>query len=193
MNTAYFTPVDTTLKLLDSLRKTIDQEMRILEPCAGEGQIVRALHWRNIVNVVAIESNPKHIMQLCCVAGRDNTYNATFFAKDLLKEIGLFDWIIMNPPYNQIEEFIAHSHDFLMDTGKLAALLCLGHLVGIKRGKFLKKYKPTIINLLCHRPTFLGPEDNEVNNNGQFNGGYAWVIWEKNRDANADTIVRWLD
>lgn len=183
----FHTPVDVTNNLLEALTADgigIKRDSLVLDPCAGHGNIIRALRWNNIVDTFAIESDPRAIDQLTTVNGKALTFNTSFFVNELSDDFPSMDYIIINPPYTLIEQFIERSFMFLKYDGHICVLLRLGHLAGVKRGRFLRKYQPKYVYILCQRPSFSGTAADI--------GGYAWVVWDSYIDPQRDTIVRWI-
>lgn len=97
--------------------------MRILEPSAGLGRILDALPPGD---VVAVESAP----QIAAELFRQNRDGVTLVQRDFLSctvgEFGIFDRVVMNPPFHMRADIrhILHAKKFLKHGGSLAAL-CL--------------------------------------------------------------------
>jgi len=97
--------------------------MRVLEPSAGLGRLLDALP---ACEVTAVESS-------LVIAGelfRQNREGVTLLQRDFLicqpPELGLFDRVVMNPPFHLSSDVrhILHALTFLKPGGRLAAL-CL--------------------------------------------------------------------
>jgi len=162
----------------------------VLEPCAGTGNIIKTLRQTGYDHhITAVEINQDH-EEKCLLTSPDLLVIGNFLNEKLINEhtIGTFDLIICNPPFSNIERFIEKCWHLLNFSGQLCVILRLGHLVGVKRGKFLRTYRPSSINILSHRPSFT----EGVLNSGDI-GGYCWLIWEKPLiEPHRDTIVKWI-
>ncbi len=91
--------------------------MRVLEPSAGRGNIVRAIHKLTAGRVTAIELNGDMIADL-----RDT--NAKVLKQDFLN-VGMdhaFDRVVMNPPKNAFPH-VFKAADWLERGGRLVALI----------------------------------------------------------------------
>ena len=83
----------------------------ILEPCAGTGQIARALLENENVTILANEINKERFKKLCLIKG------IWVKCKDFLfvDSIKAWDLIITNPPFDYALEFIAKSLSIVND------------------------------------------------------------------------------
>lgn len=99
---------------------------RILEPSAGLGRIVDALLARGAREVVAVEV----ASQIAAELYRIDRPKMRLIQRDFLtvtpEEIGLFDAVVMNPPFHMRADIrhIQHARTFLKSGGKCVAL-CL--------------------------------------------------------------------
>jgi len=104
---------------------------RILEPSAGTGNIVSAL-LRNyhLAEVMIVELAPALAEQLCSNYGRGHC-NCRVKQGDFLLcngDLGVFDKIIMNPPFANGQDIthIEHARKFLKPGGRLVAICANG-------------------------------------------------------------------
>lgn len=97
---------------------------RVLEPSAGLGRLLDALP--NDLDVVAVESAPQCAGELF----KQNRERVMIKQRDFLettpRELGLFDAVVMNPPFHLRSDIhhIRHALTFLRPGGSLVAL-CL--------------------------------------------------------------------
>jgi len=176
----YFTPAAVVNAIINQVG-ILNGVGSILEPCAGSGNIVKAIRDSGYDHhITAVELDPLLIDQLE-VSGPDVIVNDSFFKLQLQ----CFDLVIMNPPYSNVEGFVEKAFQALNNQGQVAAILRLSHLVGVKRWKMFNTYKPSEVHILSQRAAFSG-------GCGDI-GGYAWFIWDKpliGKDEN--TIMKWL-
>lgn len=110
---------------------------RILEPSAGTGSLIKAIHDSagvDNVQVVAIEFNQS--LAACLEAQKINTLGANDATYDIRcndflecgSELGLFDRILMNPPFENASDIkhIKHALEFLKPGGVLVAICANG-------------------------------------------------------------------
>lgn len=100
--------------------------LRVLEPSAGLGRLIRACESKcENLQTVAVEITPA-----CAQVLFQNYGQLKIFQRDFLtlepEETGLFDRIVMNPPFKMRQDIahIRHALDFLAPGGLLIAL-CL--------------------------------------------------------------------
>ncbi len=104
---------------------------RILEPSAGLGRLVRAVRTRfPEATVTCVEKNQRNVGQLRATFA--NHDDVDVMEADFLElsphDIGLFDAILMNPPFaNQADiDHVTHALSFLQEGGSLAAIMSAG-------------------------------------------------------------------
>lgn len=157
----YATPPWCTRLLLDTL--TLPDGLRVLEPAAGEGAIVKEL----------VAANPR--MQLQAVeidevrgkraAKQCPTTNANFLEwRPSIK----FDLIVTNPPFALAMDFVKAALPLLTQKGTCAMLLRLNWLASMKRAAFLTRYCPDVY-VLPRRPSFTGGGTDATD--------YGWFLW----------------
>lgn len=96
--------------------------MRILEPSAGRGAIVKAAKQAGCT-VTAIELFPKNFEVVGLLA--DEAMQADFLAQ---KPVPIYDRVIMNPPFSKQADIkhIMHAADFLKPGGRLVSVMSAG-------------------------------------------------------------------
>jgi hypothetical protein len=133
---AFYTPDEVANRLVaslgipdyeDRLEDNAENPVRILEPSAGDGALIRAVRKINRVSFIkAIE-----IDQVCCNHLQDSDPQGMLriVCRDFLtyepREDDRYDFIIMNPPFQrgQAFEHVHHALQFLKPAGKLGAIL----------------------------------------------------------------------
>lgn len=143
------TPKELSLEIVDML--DLLPSDKILEPSAGKGSLIRACG--NFHQITAIEIN----YQLCDYL-RSIFNESKIICDDFLSlqndDLGLFDKILMNPPFanGQDIEHITHAFKFLKKGGILVAVVCEGPFFRSDKKsaqfrEFLSKFKAEIIKL----------------------------------------------
>ncbi len=94
------------------------QDRKVLEPSAGNGNIVDYLYSNGAKEVVSCEKN-KDLVEIlkskCKVISND-------FLKVEAKEISYIDLIVMNPPFSNADEHILHAYEIAPDGCEIIAL-----------------------------------------------------------------------
>ena len=140
---------------------------RILEPSAGNGQIVRVLREGGYDNRIdAVELRPEERGALEALA--DNVTIGSFF--DYEPDCG-YDVIIGNPPYSLALDFINKSLELLHPGGLLIFLLRTNFLESEKRFKWWQEHPLSGLYTLHKRPSFTG--------RGTDATSYSWFVWER--------------
>jgi len=158
---AYQTPRWVIAALLDKIGPLVHGKT-ILEPCAGKGEIVRALQDRGaVVTAYDIQSGTDFLTMDC--AGMH------------------WDWCITNPPYRYAQEFIEKA---MSVADEVVMLLRLGFLAGQKRKDWWQVNRPKVVYVLSKRPSFTG--------RGTDSADYAWVLWRPRRHDTSCTLLEWM-
>lgn len=116
----YATPDEVCKRLLSDVH--IVEGMRVLEPSAGTGAIVRHLLATG-ATVDAIEIDPERAQALRGIRhNRLNVTNANFLTTT---PRAVYDYVVMNPPFYHTHwmEHVLHAFDFLKERGTLLAVL----------------------------------------------------------------------
>ncbi len=101
-------------------------------------------------------------------------------------EAGSPSCIVMNPPYNQVDEFIRHGLGMLPEGGELHALLRHSWMNGISRQDLLPAMKRIV---MCRRLKML-PADREYADKG-FGGAvdFSWFSFKKGYNGGRPEIL----
>ena len=167
----YATPLESVYAFLDCY-DGIGPYDSILEPSAGNGNIIKALRDRGYTNHIdAIELREEERDHLIGLADRVGIL-------DYLTDTGLgkYDVIIGNPPYSLAQEFIDKSLSLLRPGGRLIFLLRTNFLESVRRFEWWQDKTPTGLYVLSKRPSFTGKGTDATS--------YSWFIWEKSRIVN---------
>lgn len=147
----YATPPETVRAFLANF-DGISSGDRILEPSAGNGQIVKVLREGGYDNRIdAVELRPEERGTLEALA--DNVTIGSFF--DYEPDCG-YDVIIGNPPYSLALDFINKSLELLHPGGLLIFLLRTNFLESEKRFKWWQEHPLSGLYTLHKRPSFTG-------------------------------------
>ena len=150
---------------------------RILEPCAGDGALIRPI-WQqcNQPIIQAYDIDESHLPQLrgLCEGGELLCYGTNDVLSLTQKEFDSFDTIITNPPFSISQEILEHLLSLRQKSEKAtpAAIIILqrlGFLGSQKRHEFWNKYPPDAVWALSKRPSFTGT--------GTDAHEYGWFIW----------------
>ena len=162
----YATPSETIRTFLANF-DGISSGDRILEPSAGNGQIIKALREGGYDNRIdAVELRPEERGTLEALA--DNVTIGSFF--DYEPDCG-YDVIIGNPPYSLALDFINKSLELLHPGGLLILLLRTNFLESEKRFKWWQEHPLSGLYTLHKRPSFTG--------RGTDATSYSWFVWER--------------
>lgn len=180
----------TPIASLDPILSLLPAGSFVLEPCAGRGNIVRCLlsHGHE---VLAIEKYPVSVSgagagadadaNANSIAGADANANSIadanspvgiqIFNADFLKIkiTNPFEFIVTNPPYSLIEEFIVKCLSYNKPTALLLPITALG---GKARQRIYRQAPPSLI-FVGGRINFETP--NNAYSNAQFET--AWFLW----------------
>ena len=140
----------------------------VLEPSAGDGNIVRVLKKHlDKIDIVANEIDSTHTEELNKSGCSISVYE-DFLNERLFPQVD-FDVIITNPPFSLAQEFITKSLEEYKPK-RTIMLLRLNFLASQKRKEFWQKYPPSRIYVLSKRPSFTGK--------GTDSQDYAWFVWD---------------
>lgn len=143
-------------------------DSKILEPCAGNGNIIRCLRDFGYKNIDAVEIREEEKHNLYELA--DNVYIEDFLKANHLN--GRYDVIITNPPFSQALEFIEKSLDIVKPGGLVIMLLRTNFLESKRRFDFWQKHPLTGLYVLHQRPSFTGKGTDATS--------YSWFVWREN-------------
>lgn len=175
----YATPIECVNAILDAL-PPFGNDLFILEPSAGNGNVIKALRDRNIdaVDIEAIEIREDERENLEKLA--DTVTIGDFL--QIETEYREYDVIIGNPPYSMAQEFIDKCLDLLAPGGKLIFLLRTNFLESDKRFKWWQDKIPAGLYTLHKRPSFTGKGTDATS--------YSWFVWERAQTDNKSYIGR---
>lgn len=167
-NDSYMTPPRAVRALLYN----IQVQGKVLEPCRGSGNIAAEL--LRVPGVTRVEWCEKY----------DPAEPRDFFDDDLISqwtgEIGRFDWIVTNPPYSLLCEFIDRS---LACAVNVAMLLRVNCLESEARREWWQSCLPSAIYVLAKRPHFLDRDGKRVlgksGRPGSDSCAYGWFVWSR--------------
>ncbi len=146
----YVTPPEAVHALLDELGII---GYHILEPCAGNGSIVRVLREKfgktKIIDAVEIRTEESDNLMK---AGADAVLISDFKELDLSHPAPSF--IITNPPFSSAQEIIEHCFEIAGRDTEIAMLLRLGFLASGERSKFWDDHPLARLYPLKKRPSF---------------------------------------
>lgn len=121
----YATPPDVIRRMLDDVTFDPDDSY-VLEPSAGDGQIVRALLKRTGVRVHAIEVDPGRVSILQGIES-DNRFRMTVAHANFLQIVPreVYTHVVMNPPFfgTHYMQHVMHAFEFLKPGGVLVSVL----------------------------------------------------------------------
>lgn len=149
----------------------------ILEPSAGNGNIVKTLRNYNYTNhVTSIELKEEEINELKQYS--NNVLHGDFLSIDFNKK---YKTIIGNPPFSLAIEFIEKCLYLLEEDGELIFLLRTSFLESQKRHKFWKNYPLNGLYVLSSRPSFDGKGTDATS--------YAWFVWRKGDNTQEIKVI----
>ena len=192
-NDFYSTPVEEAENILEHLNINFNGKT-ILEPCAGQGNILKGLEqYLNNKQEIAflygsdIYDYQKNISNTIIQTGEEfNCLKEDYLQKLQLKNV---NYIITNPPYKNIESFIKQFLKIAQDgVIILARLQCLE---GKKRyEEIFKDFPPSDVWIYINRINC--PKNGEETNNSSVQA-YAWFYWNKQNNKNYSTPqIHWI-
>ena len=166
----YETPFWATLAIVPWLPDAI----KVCDPCAGRGAILRALQHGYRPSFAHLPDEPK---QSPSFYGFEIRQDLVSFepghpdiqvADALATDWGKPDLVVMNPPYSQAETFVRRALAELAPQGTLAVLLRLGFVATQARRMFWKGRQADLY-VFERRPNFRG--------SGSDASEYAWFMF----------------
>lgn len=176
----YATPVENVIEILER----VPLKGTILEPCCGQGHIVKAL--REMYEEDKIFSSD--------IVYRENAVceNHCQEIKDFLKDdFEKVDNIITNPPFKYAKDIVEKSLEIAND--KVIMLLKIQFLESISRKEFLENSPLKYVYVYSKRVNTLrdGLTINPTNNKKWSSAFlFCWFVWEKGYEG--EPIIRWI-
>lgn len=150
---------------------------KILEPSAGNGNIIQALRNVGLINdITALEIRSEELNNLKQIS--DNVIIDNFLMRDFDTK---YDIIIGNPPYSLAKEFIEKCFDICSDDGQVIMLLRTAFLESKSRYEFWQKNPLSGLCVLSKRPSFTGKGTDATS--------YSWFIWDKSTNKQYIKVI----
>ncbi len=104
-------------------RAEIGQGCRVLEPSAGTGVLAKAARDRG-AEVTCVELQPGLAHELTVLHGFDDVTQGDFL-EQTAERLGLFDVIVMNPPFDRGRDcdHVRHAYKFLKPGGRIVSVM----------------------------------------------------------------------
>ena len=171
----YATPLNSIYAFLDVYNGIKSTDL-ILEPSAGNGNIITALRNKGYTNPIhVIELREEERSNLVGKADKVGIFN--YLTEDIPYK---YDVIIGNPPYSLAREFIDKSLTLLNPGGRLIFLLRTAFLESKKRFQWWQKHPLCGLYTLHNRPSFTGKGTDAT--------AYSWFVWE--RSDNVSQVIK---
>jgi len=148
----------------------------ILEPCAGDGSIIKPLRqYYNNLHITAIETRTEEEKKLNIIS--DNVIIDDFLN---FYPQNNFDTIITNPPYSIAQEILEHCFKISNKNTEIIVLLRLAFLESKKRFNFWQKYIVNKLYVLSERPSFTGKGTDAT--------AYGWFVFNNSQTQHIKII-----
>lgn len=167
----YETPGWAVHRLLEKIEMGVHpscaRNARWLEPCAGGGNIIRAVNecWgKNAkINWTAIEAHPHNVRRLQKIIPPERVIQGNYFDQKIRRGYSV---IISNPAFTIAYEVIQKS---LLYSDYVIMLLRLDWLSTTKRHDFIYSHVPDVY-VLPNRPSYTGDGNTDSSE-------YGWFVW----------------
>lgn len=171
-NDFYPTPQWAVHRFLEKAEHRLPQNGVWLEPCAGEGAIIKAIRSSNtaINNVTfnAVELQEQFQDVLKQIKNVDKVYSENFLSWSWFKRNSEpIQCVITNPPYILAHDIIKHS---LSESETVCMLLRINFLASETRCEWMQAHTPDLY-VLPNRPSFRGKGTDACE--------YAWFVWDR--------------
>lgn len=173
----YATPVEVVENFLNNYNLPKGE---ILEPSAGNGNILKAIHNKvgGQYRITALEIREEEFKNLNKLA--DNVIISEDFLEYDFRE-KKFDVIIGNPPYSSAKEFIEKCFELQSDKGVVIMLLRTAFLESKSRYEFWQQHPLSELYVLSKRPSFTGKGTDATS--------YSWFVWDKRTDNQKIKVI----
>ncbi len=124
-NELFVTPPELAERMVNEA--DIKPGNRVLEPSAGTGNLITAIYRNNNTNNITVQAVEINQGLADTMAKRFPTakiYHGDFL--ELNGDLGLFEKIIMNPPFSADIEHVLHAYEHLTNGGRLIAIMSEG-------------------------------------------------------------------
>ena len=137
----------------------------ILEPSAGNGNIVSVLKQQGNTYITALEIREEELESLKQIA--DKVMIGDFLKFNSTEK---YNYIIGNPPYSLAQEFIEKCFEIADENTIIIMLLRTAFLESQKRYNFWQKHPVSKLYVLSQRPSFTGKGTDATS--------YSWFVWD---------------
>lgn len=165
----YATPLETVYSFLDTYDGIKSTDV-ILEPSAGNGNIIQAMRnrgYKNHIDAVEIRREEYDALRLLA----DGVTIGDFLELRPLEGLRPYNVVIGNPPFSKALEFVEKSLELVDENGRVIMLLRTAFLESKSRFNFWKKNPLSGLYTLHKRPSFTGK--------GTDADSYSWFVWCK--------------
>lgn len=170
----YATPVDVVKNFLSNYQLP---EGNILEPSAGNGNIIKAIRDVGCLNnVTAIELREEEESNLKKIA--DEVIIEDFLNFEPNKD---YNVIIENPPYTYAIEFINKCFEIANENTVIIMLLRTAFLESKSRYEFWQKNPLSGLYTLSKRPSFTGKGTDATS--------YSWFVWDNRSSSQTIKVI----
>lgn len=170
----YATPVDVVKNFLNGYNLP---EGNILEPSAGNGNIIKAIRETGFSNnITAVELREEEVSNLNEIA--NEVIIGDFFKYVPTKE---FSVIIGNPPYTYAKEFIDKCFEISNENTVIIMLLRTAFLESKSRFNFWQQHPLNELHVLSKRPSFTGKGTDATS--------YSWFVWDNRNSSQAIRVI----
>ena len=158
----YATPLDCIQNFINNYGQ-INGE--VLEPSAGNGNIVSVIKQNGNNNVLALELREEERNALLAIADEVEIDDFLNFESDKH-----FDYIIGNPPYSLAQEFLEKCFEIANENTVIIMLLRTAFLESKKRYQFWQDHPLNGLYVLSKHPSFTGKGTDATS--------YSWFVWD---------------
>lgn len=170
----YATPVDVVKNFLNNYDLP---KGNILEPSAGNGNVIKALRDKGIQNnITAIEIRKEEENNLNMLS--DKVIIDNFLEWNPDKDYGV---IIGNPPYSLAREFIEKCFEISNENTVIIMLLRTAFLESKSRFEFWQEHPLTELHVLSKRPSFTGKGTDATS--------YSWFVWDNRQSKQVIKVI----